>query len=113
MAAEKVFQVTLISENGSYTIPCPESEFILLAALKHGLDLPYMCLQGWCVTCAGRILSGTVDQSASLRFYEADAREGFCLLCTARPTRDLRIVTHQKEAMRAHRIRHTLAVPMG
>jgi ferredoxin len=113
MASEKAYQITLRSNGRTYRFPCPASEFILQAALDHGIDLPFMCLQGWCVTCAGRILSGTVDQSASLRFFEADSRAGFVLLCTARPTSDLEIETHQKDAMREHRIRNTLPVPMG
>lgn len=113
MAAEKVHQITLISNGQAATFPCPESEFILHAALDHGFDLPYSCLQGWCITCAGRILSGTVDQSASIRFFEEDARERFVLLCTARPTSDLCIETQQKEEMRAHRIRNSLPVPLG
>jgi ferredoxin len=113
MDREKVYQITLDLNGRTRTFPCSESEFILQAALDHGLDLPYSCLQGWCVTCAGRILSGTVDQSASFRFFEADARAGFVLLCTARPTSDLRIETHQKDAMREHRIKSKLPVPMG
>lgn len=113
MASEKAYQITLFSNGQTHEFPCSASEFILQAALDHGLDLPYSCLQGWCVTCAGRILSGTVDQSASLRFYEADAHEGFVLLCTARPTSDLQIKTHQKDAMREHRIKNKLPVPMG
>jgi ferredoxin len=110
---KKTYRVTLVTNGRKRVISCPESEFILQAALDAGLDLPYMCLQGWCVTCAGKILSGTVDQSASFRFYEEDAREGFVLLCTARPTSDLRIKTHQKEAMREHRVRRKLPVPLS
>jgi ferredoxin len=86
----------------------------LEAALGYGLDyLPYSCLQGWCVSCAGRLLSGTVDQSASLRFFDADSDEKFDLLCTARPTSDVRIQTHQKETMRQHRIERKLPVPLA
>ncbi len=107
------FRVTLVTQGRKRTIRCPASEFILQAALDQGLDLPYMCLQGWCVTCAGKILSGAVDQSASFRFYDEDARAGFVLLCTARPTSDLRIETHQKEAMRKHRLRRKLPVPLS
>ena len=110
---KKKYRVTLVTQGQARTIFCPESEFILQAALDQRIDLPYMCLQGWCVTCAGKILSGTVDQSASFRFYEEDAQEGFVLLCTARPTSDLRIKTHQKEAMRDHRVRRKLPVPLS
>lgn len=113
MAVEKLHQITLISNGQTTAFLCSESEFILQAALDQGLDLPYSCLQGWCITCAGRLLSGTVDQSASIRFFEEDARERFVLLCTARPTSDLVVETRQKEAMRVHRVRNKLPVPMG
>lgn len=111
--SEKTFQITLVTRGAETTFPCPASEFILQAALDHGLDLPYSCLQGWCVTCAGRLLSGSVDQSASFRFFEKDGQEKFVLLCTARPLSDVRIETHQRDAMRAHRIANQLPVPLG
>lgn len=112
-ALPRVFQITIVTGQEERSFPCSESEFILQAALDHGIELPYSCLQGWCITCAGRILSGTVDQSASFRFYPEDADAGFVLLCTARPTSDLRIETHQKEPMRLHRIALNLPVPLG
>jgi ferredoxin len=111
--AEPVFQITLVSRGIETTVPCRASEFILQAALDAGIELPYSCLQGWCVTCAARLLSGTVDQSASLRFYPQDAEAKFALLCTARPLSDVRVETHQKEAMRDHRVAHKLPVPLG
>ena len=46
-------------------------------------------------------------------FLSEDAQERFVLLCTARPLSDVRIETHQKETMRAHRIAHKLPVPLG
>ena len=111
--AEKSFMITLVTQGTETTFPCRASEFILQAALDHGLDLPYSCLQGWCVTCAGRLLSGKVDQSASFRFFPQDAEEKFDLLCTARPLSDVRIETYQKQAMRQHRINKKLPVPLG
>ena len=110
---QNTYRVTLTTGEASRTIMCSASEFILQAALDAGMDLPYMCLQGWCVTCAGKLLSGTVDQSASFRFFPEDTRASFTLLCTARPTSDLRIETHQKDAMREHRVRNKLPVPMS
>lgn len=111
--AEPVYQITAITRGVETSFPCLASEFILQAALDHGLDLPYSCLQGWCVTCACRLLSGGIDQSASRRFYSEDAEEKFALICTGRPRSDVRLETHQKENMRAHRIARKLPVPLG
>ena len=88
-------------------------EFILDVARAGGLDLPSLCEQGWCTTCACRIVAGEVDQSASRRFYDADREAGFALICTGRPRSDLVLLTHQHPAMRDHRIARRLPVPRG
>ncbi len=94
-------------------VPVDEDEYLLFAARRAGLSLPSTCLQGWCITCAGRIVEGEVDGSEALRFYEEDARRNFVLLCSAYPRSDLVIRTHQKEEMRAHRQEHGLPAPRG
>jgi ferredoxin len=111
--ADPEYQITLVSRGMEITIPCRASEFILQAALDAGIELPYSCLQGWCVTCAARLLSGEVDQSASLRYYPEDAEARFTLLCTARPLSNVRVETHKKQAMQEHRVAHKLPVPLG
>jgi 2Fe-2S type ferredoxin len=90
-----------------------DDQYLLDAAAEAGLELPYMYLQGWCLTCAGRILAGEVDQSESRRFYPQDAVAGFVLLCSAYPRSDLRILTHQRDAMRDHRLAQGLPTPRG
>jgi ferredoxin len=108
-----VYEVTFITEGQETQVRVPDDRYLLEAAADAGLDLPYMCLQGWCTTCAGKILEGRVDQSEARRFYPQDKDAGFVLLCSAYPRSDLRILTHQKEAMRAHRRAHGLPAPRG
>src|SRR5262245_32800563 len=108
-----VYTVTLVTPDGEVQVPCPAEEFVLHAALAQGVPLPYLCLQGWCITCAARVLEGEIDQSASRRFFPQDAAAGFALPCTGRPRSDLKLLTHQKEALRAHRVALGLAVPRG
>lgn len=90
-----------------------DDRYLLDAAADVGLDLPYFCLQGWCCTCAGRILEGRVDQSESRRFFPQDEEAGYVLLCSAYPRSPLRILTHQKEPMRRHRGALGLPTPRG
>lgn len=90
-----------------------EDECLLSAAAKAGLDLPFTCLQGWCITCAGRIEEGRVDQSEAVRVFPEDEEAGYVLLCSAYPRSDLRIRTHQKAALREHRRMHGLPAPEG
>lgn len=112
------YRIDLILPNGTVVpLEVDEGTFILDAAREAGLELPYRCLQGWCVTCAGQVENGSaaccVDQSASLRYYPQDAEGGFVLLCTARPKADCRIRTHQAPALRAFRRRRRLPTPLA
>lgn len=95
------------------TIPVREDEFILAAARRAGLELPSLCEQGWCITCACHLVQGTVDQSASRRYFQADREAGFALICTGRPRSDLRLYPYASEAMRQFRIARHLPVPRG
>jgi ferredoxin len=90
-----------------------EDEPVLIAALADGIDLPFMCLQGWCLTCAGRVCNktGEWDQSESRRYYDEDRKAGFILLCTAHARSDLIVQTHQRVAMRDHRRKLDLPAP--
>jgi ferredoxin len=108
------YQVTFLTPDGRQVqTTVGDDQYLLEAAVQAGLDLPYMCLQGWCTTCAGKVLQGQVDQSEARRVYPQDEATGFVLLCSAYPRSDLRILTHQKEAMRAHRLALGLPAPRG
>ncbi len=112
---EKVahYQVTFVTDTGEVRTEAAADQYLLDVAAAAGLDLPYMCLQGWCTTCAGKILQGQVDQSEALRIYPEDEAAGFVLLCSAFPRSDLRILTNQKEQLRTHRHQHGLPAPRG
>jgi ferredoxin len=108
-----VYHVTFVTPDREVPTTVADDQYLLDAAVEAGLELPYMCLQGWCLTCASRVLAGAVDQSEARRFYPQDAAAGFVLLCSAYPRSDLRILTHQRDAMRAHRLAQGLPTPRG
>jgi ferredoxin len=107
------YHVTFITNGQEVQTEVRDDQYLLDAAAAAGLELPFMCLQGWCTTCAGRVLSGTVDQSEALRVYPQDEAAGFVLLCSAFPRSDLRILTHQKEELRNQRGSLGLPAPRG
>jgi ferredoxin len=90
-----------------------EDEHVLAAARRAGLELPSLCEQGWDLACAVEVLEGRLDHSDALRYYPEDQRAGFALICTAKPLSDLRLRTHQTEAMRRNRDLHGLPAPRG
>jgi ferredoxin len=111
-ASGEVFPVVLIfPDNKEVTIEAGAEQHIWDAAAAAGFALPALCHQGYCLTCAGRLECGDVDQSDSLVYYPEDREAGFVLPCTGKPRSPLRIRTHKASAMRAFRREKGLLAP--
>ncbi len=111
METARSFRVSLDTPEGRRTIDCAETEFIWNAAARAGIALPAICHQGRCLTCAARLVSGEIDQTAAASYFPQDREAGFVLLCTARPRSDLLLITHQQWVMRGHRKAAGLPAP--
>ncbi len=94
------FSVTLVNKAKKLkkTIQVTDEEYILDAAEAQDIDLPYSCRNASCSDCLGKVIEGEVEQNVkALEFLKPDEIEaGYILTCSAYPTSNCTILTHQE-----------------
>jgi len=67
---------------------------------KQGVDLPYGCQYGGCITCAAKLIKGEIDQSQQVALNNRQINDGYVVLCVARPlsncTIEIGVESHDK-----------------
>jgi CDP-4-dehydro-6-deoxyglucose reductase len=88
-------RVRLSKSNVSFSVRPDQS--LLDAALGASLNLPHSCKGGNCGSCRARLLTGEIHypNGQPLGLSEAQAAEGFVLLCQACARTDVSIETHE------------------
>ena len=95
----------------------------LLDSLRaQGVDLPYGCKYGGCITCAAKLIKGSVNQKAQVALNNRQLSDGYVILCVARPETDcileIGVESHDKlyrnpflEPLEDHELKADIATP--
>ena len=62
---------------------------LLTELMDQGVDLPYGCKYGGCITCAAKLTSGDVDQKRQVALNNWQLDNGYVILCVARAKSDI------------------------
>ena len=114
--------VTLANRDGAtYVVDAKKP---LLDALRdQGVDLPYGCKYGGGITCAAKLIDGTVNQAAQVALNNRQINDGYVILCVARPTSDctfeIGVESHDKlyrnpflDPLKPHELKADIATPL-
>lgn len=95
----------------------------LLEQLRdQGVDLPYGCEYGGCITCAAKLIAGDVDQRRQVALNNRQIADGYVILCVARATSDITleigVESHDKlyrnpflDPLKPHELKADIATP--
>ncbi len=84
------YKVTFVTPEAATDVQVAPDEYLLSAAHRMGLELPFSCLQGWCMVAVLLFMNGIVPEDAVMnaqtlpmvmmpardRFVEDDRRAG-------------------------------------
>ena len=78
-------KVTLILDGEKVSFEMSRDEVVLDVALSKGIDVPYSCQGGVCLTCMGKVEEGKAEMIENQLLSEEEINDGCLLTCQAVP----------------------------
>ena len=78
-------KVTLILDGEKNNFTMENDCNILDEALSNGIDVPYSCQGGVCLTCMGKVKKGNVEMEENGMLSDDEIDEGLVLTCISKP----------------------------
>ena len=85
-----VKKITIINRENK-TFKVSDRKPLLKELRTQGLDLPYGCEYGGCITCAAKLIKGEIDQRSQVALNNRQINDGYVVLCVAKPKTDCEI----------------------
>jgi len=113
--------ITIANRGGATYVVDPRRP-LLNTLREQGVDLPYGCRYGGCITCAAKLIAGEVDQRAQVALNNRQISNGYVVLCVARPVTDctleVGVESHDKlyrnpflDPLEPHELKADIATP--
>ena len=114
-------QITIRNrDNAVFTVSAKRP--LLDSLREQNVDLPYGCKYGGCITCAAKLVDGEIDQRAQVALNNRQIKDGYVILCVARPrsdcTLDIGVESHDKlyrnpflDPLKPHELKADIAAP--
>lgn len=83
---EGVTEITILLDDEETVFTMQQTDTILAASLRNGLDAPYSCQGGICSSCLAKITEGKAVMEKNSILTDAEVKDGFVLTCQAHPT---------------------------
>lgn len=86
--AQQAYQIKILLKGKEHQVNVPPGKSILFAGLELGIDLPYSCQSGNCISCAGKCISGRIEMFATDGLTTEQIESGYVLSCVGHPKSD-------------------------
>ena len=87
MTAGATYKVT-VANRGDRELTVARGENIADACEAADIPVPIACRYGGCITCAGKLVSGSVRQPKGTALNKRQSQAGYILMCVAQPKED-------------------------